>query len=307
MPEDRLFEMREAVLPRLWQPRRAGAGRRTRLRALLLRSRAGGAETVAAVRPPLSTSVGIAADRQLLRDVQSHRHSHRRRPGSQHCCTSTAHCPYGTMRLSARLLRPIRAAESAPGRGHCNDAPILSPHRFVGGAQTPGALVVRRDVYTHRVPTDPGGGSVTFVGPHGHCYLDDPVAREEDDTPATVESIHAGIVFVHKDSVDAVPSRPSKNDCGGSRARRSRVRESRCSATIGWHGHRVVADPARSALAAPQLRGRRLNDLFGFQALGGCSAPAPTETGRSPSTPPGHFSTTNPPAATTGSSRATRG
>ena len=39
---------------------------------------------------------------------------------------------------------PIRVAPSAPGAGDHKDAVFLSPHKFPGGPQTPGVLVVRR-------------------------------------------------------------------------------------------------------------------------------------------------------------------
>jgi selenocysteine lyase/cysteine desulfurase len=41
---------------------------------------------------------------------------------------------------------PIRARESAPGAGDHKDAIFLSPHKFVGGPQTPGGLVIRRAI-----------------------------------------------------------------------------------------------------------------------------------------------------------------
>ncbi|WP_157124900.1 aminotransferase class V-fold PLP-dependent enzyme, partial [Nocardia pseudovaccinii] len=88
---------------------------------------------------------------------------------------------------------PIRVRESAPGRGDHKDAIFLSPHKFVGGPQTPGVLVVRRELVRNPVPTVPGGGTVAFVDPIGHRYLDDPVAREEGGTPAIIESIRAGL------------------------------------------------------------------------------------------------------------------
>ena len=78
---------------------------------------------------------------------------------------------------------PIRIAESAPGAGDHKDAVFLSPHKFPGGPQTPGVLVVRRDLVRNPVPTAPGGGTVAFVDPVGHRYLDDPVAREEGGSP----------------------------------------------------------------------------------------------------------------------------
>src|SRR5204862_7580495 len=96
---------------------------------------------------------------------------------------------------------PIRMTESRPDAGDGKDAIFLSPHKFVGGPQTPGVLVVRRDLVRNRVPTVPGGGTVAFVDPIGHRYLDDPVAREEGGTPAIVESIRAGLVFALKQAV----------------------------------------------------------------------------------------------------------
>jgi selenocysteine lyase/cysteine desulfurase len=44
---------------------------------------------------------------------------------------------------------PIRAGESAPGAGDHKDA-ILSPHKFIGGPQTPGVLVIHRDLAAAR-------------------------------------------------------------------------------------------------------------------------------------------------------------
>ena len=96
---------------------------------------------------------------------------------------------------------PIRVAPSAPGAGDHKDAVFLSPHKFPGGPQTPGVLVVRRELVRNTVPTVPGGGTVAFVDPVGHRYLDDPVAREEGGTPAIVESIRAGLVFGLKQAI----------------------------------------------------------------------------------------------------------
>src|SRR6266542_2887486 len=96
---------------------------------------------------------------------------------------------------------PIRVAASAPGIDDHKDAIFLSPHKFPGGPQTPGVLVVHRDLVSNTVPTAPGGGTVAFVDPIGHRYLDDPVAREEGGTPAIVESIRAGLVVGLKRAV----------------------------------------------------------------------------------------------------------
>ena len=81
------------------------------------------------------------------------------------------------------------------------DALFISPHKFVGGPGTPGVLVVRRSLLRNRVPDVVGGGTVAYVNPTEHRYLDDPIHREEGGTPAIVESIRAGLVFQLKQAV----------------------------------------------------------------------------------------------------------
>src|SRR5262249_26995230 len=89
------------------------------------------------------------------------------------------------------------------------DAVFLSPHKFIGGPGTPGVLVAKRRLFRNRVPSVPGGGTVTFVTPRGHSYDPDPEIREEGGTPAIVESIRAGVVFALKEAVgsDAIRRR----------------------------------------------------------------------------------------------------
>ncbi|MER6590774.1 aminotransferase class V-fold PLP-dependent enzyme [Micromonospora purpureochromogenes] len=173
---------------------------------------------------------------------------------------------------------PIRMGESTPGAGDGKDAVFLSPHKFVGGPQTPGVLVLRRDLIRNRVPTTPGGGTVAFVDPIGHRYLDDPVAREEGGTPAIVESIRAGLVFALKQAVgtDVIQAREEQL---WSRALRR------------WSANpqiEVLGNPEARRLSIVSLRIRQggrylhhnfvvalLNDLFGIQTRGGCSCAGP--------------------------------
>jgi selenocysteine lyase/cysteine desulfurase len=173
---------------------------------------------------------------------------------------------------------PIRMVASAPGRDDHKDAIFLSPHKFAGGPQTPGVLVVRRQLVRNAVPTAPGGGTVLFVHPTGHRYLDDPVAREEGGTPAIVESIRAGLVFKLKQAVgtDLIQAReerfwqralerwqrhPAIDILGDRHARRLSIVSVRIRAgDLFLHHNYVVAV---------------LNDLFGIQARGGCSCAGP--------------------------------
>jgi selenocysteine lyase/cysteine desulfurase len=173
---------------------------------------------------------------------------------------------------------PIRMGPTAPGRGDYKDAIFLSPHKFIGGPQTPGVLVVRRDLVRNRVPTVPGGGTVAFVDPVGHRYLDDPVAREEGGTPAIVESIRAGLVFGLKQAVgtDLIAAReerlwrralerwsanPAIEILGSHESARLSIISFRVSkGPLYLHHNFVVAV---------------LNDLFGIQSRGGCSCAGP--------------------------------
>jgi selenocysteine lyase/cysteine desulfurase len=159
------------------------------------------------------------------------------------------------------------------------DAIFISPHKFVGGPGTPGVLVVRRELLRNSVPAVVGGGTVAYVNPTEHRYLDDPVHREEGGTPAIIESIRAGLVFQLKDAVgvqtikeheesywhravDKWSANPAIEVLGNARAERLSILSFVVKRPSGRYVHHnfVVA---------------LLNDLFGIQARGGCSCAGP--------------------------------
>ncbi len=174
---------------------------------------------------------------------------------------------------------PIQVGASAPEASDYKDAIFLSPHKFPGGPQTPGVLVVRRELVRNKVPTVPGGGTVAFVDPIGHRYLDDPVQREEGGTPAIVESIRAGLVFGLKNAIgtDLIQAREE-------RLWHYVLRRWQANPRID-----VLGRPDAERLAVISFRIRHgtglylhhnfvvalLNDLFGIQARGGCSCAGP--------------------------------
>ncbi len=173
---------------------------------------------------------------------------------------------------------PIRMGPTAPGRGDYKDAIFLSPHKFIGGPQTPGVLVVRRGLVRNKVPTVPGGGTVAFVDPVAHRYLDDPVAREEGGTPAIVESIRAGLVFGLKQAVgtDLIAAREERLW----RAALARWSANPSIEILGNHeSARLSIISFRVPKGALYLHHNFvvavLNDLFGIQSRGGCSCAGP--------------------------------
>ncbi|KAG8181059.1 hypothetical protein JTE90_014772 [Oedothorax gibbosus] len=81
------------------------------------------------------------------------------------------------------------------------DAVFISPHKFVGGPDTPGILIAKKNILQNVVPSEPGGGTVSFVSRNTHKYLDDVEMREEGGTPSIVGAIRAGMVFQLKEAV----------------------------------------------------------------------------------------------------------
>lgn len=158
------------------------------------------------------------------------------------------------------------------------DAVFISPHKLIGGPGTPGVLVARRELFSNRVPAIPGGGTVAYVNPLEHRYLDDIEHREEGGTPAIVESIRAGLVFQLKEAVgldtirareesfirraiDSWSQNPNIEILGSHSAERLSI-----VSFVVKHGDRYLHHNYVVAL---------LNDLFGIQSRGGCSCAGP--------------------------------
>ena len=158
------------------------------------------------------------------------------------------------------------------------DAVVFSPHKMIGGPGTPGVLVARKELFMNRVPAVPGGGTVTFVNPNDHRYVDDIETREEGGTPAIVESIRAGLVFQLQRAVGL-----------------QRIRELEDSfitrAIASWRKNpniRLLGNPEAERLSIVSFVVNHhdrylhhnyvvalLNDLFGIQSRGGCSCAGP--------------------------------
>ena len=138
--------------------------------------------------------------------------------------------------------------------------------------------MARRDLFRNRVPTVPGGGTVAYVNPTEHVYLDDVEHREEGGTPAIIESIRAGLVFGLKEAVGVPAIREREEDFIHRAIERWRANP----------GLEILGNPALPRLSIVSFvvrhRGRYLhhnyvvallNDLFGIQARGGCSCAGP--------------------------------
>lgn len=158
------------------------------------------------------------------------------------------------------------------------DAVFLSPHKFVGGPGTPGVLVIKAQLLKNRVPAVVGGGTVVYVTPQDHRYIEDIERREEGGTPAIIESIRAGLVFQLQQAVGVAEIERRERDF----VRRAIAR---------WRDNpniEILGCPDSERLSIISLQIRRgdkrlhyglvvalLNDLLGIQARGGCSCAGP--------------------------------
>jgi selenocysteine lyase/cysteine desulfurase len=158
------------------------------------------------------------------------------------------------------------------------DAIFISPHKMIGGPGTPGLLVARKNLFTNRVPAVPGGGTVAYVNPDDHRYLDDVEHREEGGTPAIIGAIRAGLAFALKEAV-------------GTETIREREESFITRAIESWSANpniEILGNPESDRLSIVSFvirHGDRrlhhnfvvalLNDLFGVQSRGGCSCAGP--------------------------------
>lgn len=174
---------------------------------------------------------------------------------------------------------PYLTIDMNPGAGLELDAVVLSPHKFPGGPGASGLLIIRDSIIKNTIPTWPGGGSVSYVSPWGHDYLDNVCEREEAGTPNIVGDIRAALVFMVKAAIgqDFIDSRvkelvkraldtwgetPLINVLAGDRYNRIPIFSFTLHDEDGNHYHH-------------QLATQILSDSTGIQARGGCACAGP--------------------------------
>ncbi len=151
------------------------------------------------------------------------------------------------------------------------DAVLWSPHKFLGGPGSSGALVFNRKLYRNTVPDDSGGGTVNWTNPWGeYSFLDDIEAREDAGTPGFLQTIKAALAVQLKDQMGVQAMRQ----------REGSIVPYVMDALQAIPGVHVLAHKLRDRLAIfsfyvtnihYNLLVQLLNDRFGVQARGGCS------------------------------------
>lgn len=156
-------------------------------------------------------------------------------------------------------------------KGRYLDAIYFSPHKFLGGPGSTGILVFNQNLYSNKVPDNPGGGTVDWTNPWGeHQYINDIEAREDGGTPAFLQTMKAAMCMQLKDEMGVE----------NIQRREEEILE------LIWQGLEaipnlvILADQHKKRLGVISfyINGlhynvgvKLLNDKFGIQVRGGCS------------------------------------
>jgi len=174
---------------------------------------------------------------------------------------------------------PYLGIDMATGSDAEKDVVVASSHKFPGGPGGSGVMIIRQSAVRRSTPTSPGGGTVRFVSPWGHDYLEDVVAREEAGTPNLSGDIRAALAFIVKDVIGQ-----ARID-----AREQALNEMAIAGLGGLenltllgveHSHRLpiysmlVRDAAGNVADSEQIT-KDLSEVYGIQARGGCACAGP--------------------------------
>ncbi len=163
----------------------------------------------------------------------------------------------------------------------CVDAVYFSPHKMIGGPGSCGVLVIDKALYrADLAPSCSGGGTVRYVTPDQHDFIDDVEARERAGTPGLLQLMRAAealdlLTEIGWDQVEA------REHAHLHAALEAWSREPgltiygpvEASQRIGLVSFNLTT--ADGALVHPKFVARLLNDVFGIQARAGCSCAGP--------------------------------
>jgi len=157
------------------------------------------------------------------------------------------------------------------------DALFLSPHKFVGGPEASGVLVVNRELIRTRVPERPGGGTVDYVAGPARSDVDYVARldeREEGGTPAILGDIRAAMAFAVKEMIG--PAEIRAHEISIARGAAERLGRHPRVRMLGPRGlpHLAIVPITVEGLHH-DLVSALLDHLFGIQNRAGCSCAGP--------------------------------
>ncbi|XP_047318553.1 probable cysteine desulfurase [Impatiens glandulifera] len=272
-------------------------------------------------RQSLAEVIEIGLDKDGLVDVKSLRaklgvYQKTNRPmlGSFSACSNVTGI-YSDTRALARLLHQFGAfacfdfAASGPyveidmrsGEIDGYDAVFLSPHKFIGGPDSPGILLMSKALYQLRnsPPSTCGGGTVDFVNPFSEkdtLYSENIEEREDAGTPPIIQKVRAALAFRVKEYIgysnieqkehhyiqrafERLLPNQNISIIGNTTAKRQAILSFLVYTTSHSDGNGLNMWSETGNIKDKPLHGpfvaKLLNDLFGIQSRGGCACAGP--------------------------------
>ncbi|WP_416237411.1 aminotransferase class V-fold PLP-dependent enzyme [Sulfitobacter sp. F26204] len=174
---------------------------------------------------------------------------------------------------------PYLPIDLCPADDALIDAVVISPHKFVGGPQSTGVLILRHGVIKAKTPSLSGGGTVRFVSPTAHDYSNNVEAREEAGTPNVIGDLRAALCFIVKDVItqEYIDRRNRENLAKGMKAWAAHpnieiLGNTECE-RLPIFSFRLR--DGKGGFVHQQLATRLLSDCYGIQARGGCACAGP--------------------------------
>ncbi len=174
---------------------------------------------------------------------------------------------------------PYISIDMATGSEAEKDVVVASSHKFPGGPGGSGILIMRHSAVQRTTPTQPGGGTVRFVSPWGHDYLEDVVAREEAGTPDLLGDVRAALAFIVKDIIgqESIDEREHELNIMAKAGLASIINLT----VLGFDNQNrlpifsmLIRDGAGNISSSEQIT-RDLSEVYGIQARGGCACAGP--------------------------------
>ena len=161
------------------------------------------------------------------------------------------------------------------------DALFFSPHKFLGGVNTPGVLLIQQRVVRNLlVPSEPGGGVVLFVTKNSQNYVKDIELREESGTPDIIGSVRVGLALILRERIEhnfILKKEQEINDKVYDKLKKLNKYQSNLHILSDFSSTEAHI-PIFSFLISfnqkffhPNYISALLNDIFGIQSRPGCS------------------------------------
>jgi selenocysteine lyase/cysteine desulfurase len=151
------------------------------------------------------------------------------------------------------------------------DAVFFSPHKFLGGPGTCGAMLFNKNLYKNNIPDCPGGGTVKWTNPWGdHQYIDNIEDREDGGTPGFLQVIKAALAIQLKDEMGISNILKREDELVNYIFKRLGAVE-KLHILAPEHTNRLGVISFYIEDLHFNLGVKLLNDHFGIQSRGGCS------------------------------------